>query len=76
MTSISDDEPRLTTREAAARLRMTEGGLRWWRHVGRGPRSYKSGRKTLYRLSSIVAWERAQEEATTRGEIPESRQAS
>jgi hypothetical protein len=48
MKLILDGEPHLDTAEAAGRLGMTEGGLRWWRHAGRGPDWLKIGRKAWY----------------------------
>ena len=30
--------------------------LRWWRHVGTGPHSFKIGRGVRYRLSDVHAW--------------------
>ena len=71
MTDLADD-PYMTPAEVAVRLRMTEGGLRWWRHVGRGPRSSKNGRRTLYRTSAVDAWERRNDAETGRGETPQA----
>jgi hypothetical protein len=34
----------LTLQEACAFLRVPEGTLRYWRHLGTGPRSFKVGR--------------------------------
>jgi hypothetical protein len=30
--------------------------LRWWRHVGIGPHSFKIGRDVRYRISDVRAW--------------------
>lgn len=46
----------LTTQEAADRLRTTPETLRFWRHVGKGPRSFKAGKRVLYDATDIDAW--------------------
>ena len=38
----------LTLQEACAFLRVPEGTLRYWRHLGCGPRSFKVGRHVRY----------------------------
>lgn len=57
----------LTTSEAAALLRKPAGTLRYWRHLGTGPRSARLGRTVVYRRDDIDAWVAAQFEATARG---------
>lgn len=47
----------VTTEEVAARYRTVPGTVRYWRHVGKGPRSFKAGRRVLYRESDLKAWE-------------------
>lgn len=66
MTDLGTDHM-LTTAEVAERLRMTEGGLRYWRHIGKGPKSVKSGRRTLYPEQGVIGWLRSLE-STSRGE--------
>lgn len=40
---------------------VKEATLRWWRHKGVGPKSFKLGqRKVVYRKSDVVAWLNAQ----------------
>ena len=67
MTDAAEDR-HLTTKEVAARLRMTEGGLRYWRWADKGPPSFKSGRTTLYSEAEVIAWEQRQKRETTRGD--------
>lgn len=43
----------LTPDEVADILRTTTGGLKYNRHVGRGPRYVKAGRRVLYPESAI-----------------------
>lgn len=33
-----------------------EATLRYWRHLGTGPRSYKIGRRVVYDLADVQAW--------------------
>jgi len=54
------DERLLTTDEVAAYFRTTAATCRYWRHVGRGPRSFRVGRRVLYRESDVRAFEAAQ----------------
>lgn len=44
----------LTTAEVAERFRLSPETLRWWRHIGYGPRGVKVGRKkVLYPESEV-----------------------
>jgi len=47
----------LTTRELAERFRAPEATVRWWRHRGYGPPAIKVGRRRLYPLADVEAWE-------------------
>lgn len=49
----------LTTEELAQRYRTSAETCRYWRHVGKGPKSFKVGRRVLYALEDVEAWERA-----------------
>lgn len=50
------DNDLLTTEEVAAYFRTVPGTVRYWRHVGKGPRSLRVGRRVLYRASDVKAW--------------------
>ena len=50
----------LTTAEVAEMFRTSAETVRYWRHVGKGPRSYKVGRRVLYRESDVAAWAETQ----------------
>jgi len=52
---------RLTVEELAARWRLKPKTLHNWHLVGKGPTPVKVGRRLLYRLDAIEAWEREQE---------------
>ena len=54
---IADDPPELLTiTEAADMLRTPVATLRYWRHQGIGPRSFRLGRRLLYRRDDVHAW--------------------
>ena len=46
--------------EAAELLRAPVATLRYWRHLGTGPRSFRLGRRVLYRRDDLHAWIDAQ----------------
>lgn len=46
----------LTTAEVGALLRTPAETVRYWRHVGTGPRSFKVGRRVLYQVDDVEAW--------------------
>jgi predicted DNA-binding transcriptional regulator AlpA len=50
----------VTLAEAAEMLRTSPATLRYWRHVGTGPRSAKIGRRVVYRRVELAAWLDAQ----------------
>ena len=45
-----------TLEEVAARLRKPPATLRYWRHVGDGPKSFKLGRRVAYLRADVDAW--------------------
>ena len=61
---MSDHQARepelLTIAEAAELLRAPVATLRYWRHLGTGPRSFRLGRRVLYRRDDLLAWIDAQ----------------
>lgn len=46
----------LTTAEVAEMLRAPVETVRYWRNVGKGPKSFKAGRRVLYDLADCEAW--------------------
>ena len=46
----------LSLQEACVFLRVPEGTLRYWRHLGAGPRSFKVGRHVRYWRADLVLW--------------------
>jgi excisionase family DNA binding protein len=55
----------LTTAEVAELLRAPLETVRYWRHVGKGPKSFKVGRAVLYAVEDVEAFV---EEARKAGE--------
>ncbi len=53
----------LTLTEAAARLRTPVATLRYWRHLGTGPDSFRLGRRVMYRRDDLDRWITAQHDA-------------
>lgn len=52
----------LTTEDVASLFRTSPETVRWWRHVGKGPRWFKMGRRVLYAESDVQAAIRAARE--------------
>ena len=46
----------MTTGEVADKLRTSPETVRFWRHVGKGPRSFKVGRRVLYAAEDVEAF--------------------
>jgi predicted DNA-binding transcriptional regulator AlpA len=49
-------KPILLLPEAAERLHTSPETLRYWRHAGTGPKSFKMGRRVCYFESEIDNW--------------------
>lgn len=49
-------EENLTTEEVAALTRTAVSTVRYWHHMGVGPKSFKVGRRRLYAKSEVMAW--------------------
>ena len=50
----------LTTHELAERFRTSPETIRYWRHIGHGPKSFKPGRLVLYDVADVEAWEESE----------------
>lgn len=46
----------LTTAEVAELCRTSPESVRFWHHVGKGPKSFKVGRRRLYALEDVEAF--------------------
>ena len=61
---MTDDHDLLTITEAADITRAPLATLRYWRHLGIGPRSFRLGRRVVYRRSDLQDWITAQQRST------------
>jgi hypothetical protein len=46
----------LYLKEAASFVRKPEGTMRYWRHLGIGPRSFRHGRNVAYWQTDLILW--------------------
>ena len=46
----------LTTAEVGELLRAPVETVRYWRHIGKGPASFKLGRRVLYAIEDVEAF--------------------
>ena len=46
----------LTTEEVAELCRTSPETVRYWKHVGKGPKSFKLGRRVLYAADDVEAF--------------------
>lgn len=53
----------LTVAEVAELVRAPAETVRYWRHVGKGPASFKIGRRVLFERADVEAWIKAQRDA-------------
>lgn len=60
----------LTLPEVSGRLRVPEATLRYWRGRGTGPRSFRVGRRVMYRQETVDRWLADQEAAAGAGAGP------
>ncbi|MEU4950022.1 helix-turn-helix transcriptional regulator [Streptomyces lavendulae] len=56
---IAGDPDWHTTADVAKRFRTAPGTVRYWRHIGYGPKSVKVGRRVLYTAAEIERFEAA-----------------
>jgi predicted DNA-binding transcriptional regulator AlpA len=57
----------LTIAEVAAIVRAPVATLRYWRHLGTGPRSFRVGRGVRYWRTDVTAWLEAQSKGPLAG---------
>jgi predicted DNA-binding transcriptional regulator AlpA len=50
------DEDLLTTAEVATITRAPASSVRYWRHIGEGPQSFRLGKRVVYRRGDVLAW--------------------
>ena len=54
----------LTVSEVAEMLRMPVESVRYWRHIGKGPASFKLGRRVLYAAEDVETFVNAARKAS------------
>ena len=47
---------RIADQSALGCLRAPVATLRYWRHLGTGPRRFRAGRRVLYRRDDLHSW--------------------
>lgn len=57
----------LSTKQVSDMTGVSEPTVRYWRHMGQGPVSFKIGRRVVYRREAVEQWIAEQEKATSRG---------
>lgn len=57
---IRQDDELMTIGEAAEMVRAPVATLRYWRHLGVGPRSFRVGRSVRYWHRDVIDWLRSQ----------------
>lgn len=62
---MTSADPLLTVEEVSAKLRTPAGTLRYWRSIGRGPESFKVGRRVVYATSVVDRYLESQAAATS-----------
>lgn len=50
------DDDLLTTAEVAVITRAPASTVRYWRHIGSGPSSFRLGKRVVYRRADVHAW--------------------
>ena len=65
ITRTSDDhgDELITVLEVAELLRIPAATLRYWRHLGTGPRSFRVGRHVRYYRTDVDSWLQQQRNA-------------
>ena len=66
-SSEAQGEEYWQAKECEALTGIPQATWRWWAHCGRGPESFKLGRRRVWRRSAVLAWIAAQEASTRRG---------
>jgi len=63
---MTTDNDLLLTDEVAEITRIPANTLRWYRHAGRGPESYRLGSRVVYPRAALIEWMQQQKDATRR----------
>lgn len=63
----NDSGELLTLADVAELMRVPPATLRYWRHLGTGPRSFRIGRHVRYYRDDVEAWLRNRRDASGLG---------
>jgi excisionase family DNA binding protein len=50
------DDELMSIAEVAELVRVPEGTVRYWRHLGQGPRGFRIGRSVRFWRTEVVRW--------------------
>jgi DNA-binding transcriptional MerR regulator len=53
MFDMSEKQRFMVTEEVAETCRTSPETVRYWRHIGKGPKSFKLGRRVLYAAEDV-----------------------
>ena len=67
MATATQSARPMTTDEVSERTGTPAATLRWFRHMGIGPRSYRLGRRVVYDRQDVEDWMTQQKQATAAG---------
>ncbi|MFD6464061.1 helix-turn-helix transcriptional regulator [Streptomyces roseolus] len=62
---MTENETFLRAKDCERLTGIPEATWRWWAHVGKGPASFKLGRRRVWRKSVVLAWIADEEARTT-----------
>ena len=62
---VPDDDEFWQAAQCQAATGVPKGTWLYWAHIGRGPQSFKLGRRRVWRKSVILAWIAEQEAAAS-----------
>jgi len=57
-SAATGDSPWLSIDELAERYQVPAATVRYWRHLGTGPKASKIGRFVRYHIEDVLSWER------------------
>jgi predicted DNA-binding transcriptional regulator AlpA len=46
----------ITTEELAVLTHTTPNTVRYWKHIGKGPKAFKLGKRVVYRREDVETW--------------------
>ncbi|WAJ43131.1 helix-turn-helix domain-containing protein [Mycobacterium sp. Aquia_216] len=65
MSTTNDEKELLTAEDLEVLTGTPRSTFRYWAHIGRGPASFKIGRRRVWRRSVVMSWLAEQERKTS-----------